>query len=362
MVGVKKVLMVVTVPFDSYGIGTVVKNYVKELHNSVSFDFLLCSGGDPENIQFIKSINGRIVNLHCSRLRNPLTYTNKLRIFLKSHRYDVIHVNGNSGTMFFEIHAAKMAGVTVRIAHCHNSDCRYKILHYLLKSRLNHELTDGIACSQKAGEWLFSRKFTILNNAIQTEKYKFDSNLRNELRKKYGYEDKTVLLNVGRLTNQKNQRFIIDLLPDLISLNPRIRLCIVGDGELEEELQEYAKTLGVTEYVTFAGKQENAQFFYSMADIFLFPSIFEGLGLVLIEAQAAGLPSVASEAVPRETRLTNTVRYLELNKSVWLNAVSSIKCLDSESRIKASMLAREQIKEKGYDIGENAKQLLNFYI
>lgn len=358
----KKVLMIITVPFDGYGIGMVVKNYTAQLNKEVDFDFVLCSGGSDENYQYIKDIGSQVVEIPANRLRNPIRYMKSLTNIIIENAYDVVHVHGNSGTMFFDIHAAKKAGIPIRIAHCHNSFCKFRILHYLLKPFLNQEITLGIACSKIAGKWVFSKDFIVMNNAINAEKYSFSELYREQIRTELNVKDRYVILNVGRLVEQKNQEFLLDIMPEIVAKKENTVLILVGDGVLEQKLRERSKELNISNNVFFLGKRNDVERIYSAADCFAFPSLYEGLGLGLVEAQASGLRCVASTNVPQEANVTEKVSYISLeNVDEWVELLIKENCKSVNERQQISFDSCKSIKQKNYDIKEEAKKLKKLY-
>jgi len=358
----KKVLIINIIRFSRYGIGAVIKNYCWRLKEHYEFDFLLCAGAEQENFDFIKQIGGRALTLRCSRNKQPISYVVQLTKLIKKNKYDIVHVHGNSATMFFDIHAAKKAGVPMRIAHSHSSSGKYKMLHYVLKKPLSKEMTVGVACSEQAGRWAFEREFVVLNNAIETEKFSFNTSLRDELREKYNLEDKFVLLNVGRLNRLKNQWFLLELLQSLSGSREDMVLVLIGDGEYEESLKIQAEKLKVTDKVLFLGKRDNIHDFYNIADMFVFPSEYEGFGLVLVEAQASGLVCVASTGVPVETNICDKVTYINVSDYMgWKNKLEEADRISDKSRMISSQNAIVKLKQNGYDVKLNAERLMNIY-
>ena len=355
----KKVLHVITTPFTLNGISSVVKNYTGILADKYQFDFLLCRGSDTEGFQFIKSIGGKVVVVNINRNRKPIKYMKELSKELKKRNYDAVHVHGNSGTMFFDIHAAKMVKVPMRIAHCHSTSSVSKLLHSLLKPFLNMELTHCVACSKEASKWIFTKDAVILNNAIKTENYGFSAESRNSLRKELGVDGKFVILMVGHFTREKNFGFMIDRFAEVVSKKPDSALVIVGDGKLRGEYEKQIAELGLSDKVIMPGKKSDANRYYSMADAFVLPSVFEGLGMVLVEAQGSGVPCFASMGVPKEANVADGVTYLSLeNPKDWTDALLNVKVQDRE---KVSAEAISKIKAGGYDVAENAKVLDEIY-
>lgn len=357
-----KVLVIVTTPFDTYGVGVLIRNYTTELLNHADFNFVLCAGCDDVGSKFIKDNNIKTIDIKYSRLHHPLAYFSCLKREMLKGEFDVVHAHGNSGTLFFEMYAAKKAGIKVRIAHCHNNSCKYKLLHYLLKPFLNRLYTHAVACSEQAANWLFTKSSIVLNNAIQTLDYSFSQSRRDQIRQEYGLNNSFTILNAGRLTFQKNQIFLLHLMNKLAKLNTNVKLLLVGDGELHKEYRDYIVQHNLSSYVKLAGKQDNISAFYHAADLFVFPSVFEGLGLVLIEAQASGLDCVASDKVPIEANAANAVKYLNLDEKLWVDEIlMRKKDYDLNKRENKSKESVRLIQQNGYDINLNAQKLLEIY-
>ena len=357
----KRVLVIMTTPFDGYGISVVVKNYCYHLKDLVCFDFLLCAGCSENENAFFQNNSFNTFVPGISRNKHPLLYRKWLKSFILSNRYDVVHAHGNSGTLFFDISAAKKANVEIRIAHCHNSSCNHKLVHYLLKRSLNRIATIKLACSDLAGKWLFGKGYLVLNNAIDADSFSFSPVVRDELRKNLNLCEEKVLLNVGRLHKQKNQLFLINVMQKLLSLDKSFKLIIVGDGPLRERIETEIATLRLEKSVILSGKKDEVKDFYSCADLFLFPSLYEGLGLVAVEAEASGLTVLASKNVPNEINITSNVCFLDLDIEKWAEAIIKHFKIKKIDREKTSETACFKIRANNYDIKTNSKTLLNIY-
>ncbi len=356
----KKVLLLITVPFDGYGISKIVFDYALNIKENCELHFFLCQGGLETEITKIHDNGFKLITNKYSRLKQVIHYLKYLNCIVKNGNYDAVHVHGNSGTMFLEIHTAKKCGVPIRIAHCHNDSCNFKIAHYLLKPFLNKEMTVGLACSNQAARWCFNSNYHVLNNAINLEHYAFSADERKSFRDKYHLDDKVVLLNIGRLTEQKNQSFLLDLMNELKG-DSKFQLLIYGDGELESELKEKISKLKL-DNVSLMGKTSDLSSVYSGADLFLFPSIYEGLGLVAIEAQASGLSCIASTKVPLEANAGNAICYCDLDdRTAWLNEIKRIRIIDKNERVRICFDNQGKIAMNGYDIKQNSIELTKIY-
>lgn len=319
-----KVLVVNTANTLFNGITSVIMNYVRRTCEVIRYDFVLCGKVEKGFADELRILGGNVFLPPCSRVKKPLTYASWLTKILAENKYDVIHVHGNSGTMYFEIHAAKKAGVPVRVAHSHSTSCKFMVAHKILKPLLNRDLTHALACSDMAGKWLFTGDFTVLPNGIDVEKFAFSKEVRDEYRRKLELEDKLVIGHVGYMDTEKNHMFLLRVLQKLVKEHPEARLLLIGDGRLRPEIESFIKEHHLEEYVQVLGKRADVAQLYQCMDVFVFPSKFEGLGIVLIEAQTAGLPCVASTGVPQAANVLKRVEYCgieDLDIDSWCSAI-----------------------------------------
>ena len=200
------VLQIVNANFGYDGISTVAKSYYRNIsRNDFKVDFLTINHGDLDFEKEVISKGNRFICLEM-RNKNPFKYMHELRKVIKSNNYDIIHVHGNSATMFIDLFPAKQEKVRCRIAHSHNTKCDHSIIHKILYPLFKRVYTVGFACSEDAGKFLFEdNAFQVINNGIDCEKYKFNNSVRQSIREKYKLSSKIVIGNIGRLTYQKNQ-------------------------------------------------------------------------------------------------------------------------------------------------------------
>lgn len=288
-----------------------------------------------------------------SRKYSPMHYMKKLATVLKMEKYDVIHVNGNSSTMAMELVTAKLVGVPSRIAHVHTTRSKYPYANVVLHPIFATSYTTALAVSKQAGDWLYGKNYTLLNNAINTAKYKFNVDVREKMRKKYELTGKFVIGTVGKLNPPKNHIHLLQTFAEYSKKDETAMLVIAGGGELEQHLKAKAAELGVASKVIFLGMYSDIAGILQAFDAFVFPSLFEGLGLAIIEAQAAGLPCVASTAVPQETNVTPYISYLDLDSdtAVWVDKIAETKVqMLNTDRLSISEKARECIREHRWDV------------
>lgn len=299
-----KILTVITTAFVPYGgLTTVAMNYYRNIDRSIfKIDFAstnTCSDGLTEELRESGSMYYKLPN----RTRTPFFYMKELYKICKG--YDVIHIHGNSATTVLELIPAKCAGIKKRIVHIHNTKSDHHLAHRFLYPLMRRLMTDAVACSKASGEWIFRDVYyTVLNNAIELNRYNYSDEFRNSVRKEYGIErDALVIGHVGKLVEQKNHLFLIDVFKKITEKNERANLLLVGDGVMRKALEEKIKSLGIDTKVFFAGMQENSSRFLSAMDIIAFPSLWEGLPLSLLEAQANGLPCIASDVITPDVNM-----------------------------------------------------------
>lgn len=356
-----RVLHVIT-GMGSGGAEAFIMNMFRNIDNKqVVFDFLLRS---EENMyeDEIKSLGGKIYIMppYPNKLVSNYIQTKK---FLKEHKeYKIIHVHGNAFIYISALLIARLKNVPCRIMHSHNTDAGrpiYRIVHKVNKIFMNFLVTDRFACSDKAGKWMFgNRSFLKVNNGIDVDKFVYNEEIRSKVRKKYNVDKDTVLIgHVGRFLKVKNHSYIIDIFNEYIKQNKNSKLMLIGDGPEFETINEKVKGLGLKDKVIFLSKINNVNEMMQAMDIFLFPSIHEGLALVSVEAQTAGLPCIMSDTITNESIITNLVevKSIDLEPREW--AISIDKNMKKYTR--KSM--KKIIEDNGYSSKYSAKILENFY-
>jgi glycosyltransferase involved in cell wall biosynthesis len=357
-----RVLHVVT-QMTRGGLETMLMNYDRHIdHNKVQFDFLEHRNAVTDYDREILELGGRIYRL--PRL-NPMSpkYLKALDRFFAEHPdYRIVHVHLDcmSG---IPLKYAKKYSVPIRIAHAHSSNetknAKYplKLLH---KQFVPKYATHFFACGEAAGRWMFGvHAFSILNNAVDADSFIFNDNTGKQYRNLLDIDPSTLLLgHVGRFSQEKNHGFLIDVFSELVKLHLDSKLLLVGQGDLEQTIRDKVKSLGLSGRVIFAGVRSDVNALMQAMDVFVFPSLFEGLGIVAVEAQAAGLPCVVSNRVPRECEKTDglvTFLPLEAGAEQWAKQILSIA--GTERRDTST-----EIKANGFDIRENAAKLQQFYL
>lgn len=304
------------------------------------------------------------------RQQNLVQNHRMFRELVRKRRYDVIHFNLFQGLSLQYVHIAKQEGVPVRIAHSHNTALRksrtrwVKLLLHRLGVRLyTGDATNLWACSNVAAEFLFDAKvrerkgYCFIANGIETERFQFRAKVRESIRKELGLSDSFVIGNVGRLCNQKNQSFLLDIFVEFERTNPNSSLLLVGEGENEQELKDKALRLAIERKVIFYGVSNRIDELLCAMDVFVFPSIFEGLGIVAIEAQASGIRVLASENVPQEAAVSDLFCKMgstNLAKD-WANEIGKQRNVVRENYANV-------IKNAGFNISDVANKIQEMYL
>lgn len=318
-----------------------------------------------------EGIKEKIENLGCKIFRIPyLRYPSRrkrkiLEEFLRTNDYNIVHAHIMVTFHSDVLRAAKKVGIPVRIAHSHNivsskAKLTTKILHRIYRPVLLHNATDFFACGKSAGESLFGskHKYIVIKNGIDLNKFSFENSKRIQIRNELNLNNKELLIgSVGRLSIQKNYSFLLPVFGRIIKKNLNCRLLLVGEGEELEKLKKQAQDLSIEDHVIFYGNSNDVPGMMSAMDVFVLPSLFEGFTLVLLEAQAMGLPCVASNKIPTEVNLTETVNFLSLEESIetWCNTILK------EGVMKRRYDNHNILYDKGYDIGQTSLLLKKWY-
>ena len=346
---------------NNAGTERVILNLYKNIDRSVvQFDFLVEKPGEIDSL--IKKMGGKIYYLYSDS--KTLYYKELLKFFKNHPEYKIIHTHTHK-RMNLVLKAAKKCNVKCRIAHSHNARNDLSKILWKIKGLSNYSIeknaTDFFACSENAARWLFSHKYkqcNILLNGINLEDYCFDKSKREKIRQDLNINaDDFVMVHVGRFAKQKNHEFLVKILEQFNKKNKKWKMIFVGIGPLQDEIIEKIDNLGLSDHVSFLGNRNDVNDILSCSDSFVFPSLHEGLGIVVIEAQANGLPCIVSDAVPKEADLhLGLLHTLSLSDSVdyWVECISRY-C--NENRL----LTQDQINNNCYNIKTIAKSMQNFY-
>ncbi|BDR53861.1 putative glycosyltransferase EpsF [Bombiscardovia nodaiensis] len=361
-----RVLVLIT-KMDRGGAETFVMNYLRNFDRSkVQYDFLVNRQEPGDYEDEIQDLGGRIFRMCPMYPQYFSQYKREFRQFLVEHpEYTIIHSNLEERS-YFPLRVAADMHVPVRIAHAHSArhdfDIKTPFREYF-RHRIGPYPTDKFACSRQAGVWLYGGKgveaknFKVVRNAIDLKKYSFNRAIRDKYRAKLGLQNKLVIGNVGRLSKEKNHLFLLQTFQQIHQRNPNSALLLVGGGPLQESLARKVHELGLSDSVHFTGSVPDVWSYLQAMDVFVFPSSFEGLGMSVIEAQAAGLPCIVSDRVPHEVQMTENVEFFSLKDSVsrWSREAMQLSTFRRKDEVSA-------VRAHGYDIATEAKKLQNFYL
>ena len=327
----------------------VVLNYCSRMRD-IHFDLLYQYEPNPQILERFHEAGINCIQIP-DKVHHPLKHLWTMYKIFRQGKYDVVHCHLDWFLNSYVCFIALLAGIKKRIAHHHqaysiSSNCHSGFLPcqsglragiaYFVKAalcsimRIPCELfaTLWLACGEAAaingwGKRAFVKgKVTILPNAIDPERFMFSEKSRREVRTRYGIKDDDFVVgHVGRFYPQKNHEFLINVFSEVYKQKPNAKLLLLGDGPLQEKIRQKVETLGIAESVIFAGLQKDSAPFYSAMDVFAFPSLWEGLGIVLLEAQYSGLPCVVSDVVPREVDVSSNIVYLQMQKNLWIESL-----------------------------------------
>ena len=351
---------------DRGGAETMVMNYYRHIdRNKVQFDFLVHRDQRGAYDDEIESLGGRIFRMCPVYPQNFLNYKKKLKKFFTEHQeYQIIHSH-MSELGYFAFKEAKRQNIPVRICHAHNAPNNFDakvIVRTYFKHLMMPYITHLFVCGKSAGDWLYGKKnerrFIMMNNAIDAKKYVYSEQTAEEVRKELGVGDCKVIGHIGRFNPQKNHIFLIDIFSEIKKIQPDTKLLLVGGGDGMAEIRHKVERLELTDSVIFTGVRSDVHRLLQAMNVFVFPSLYEGLPVTMVEAQAAGLPCVISDHVPEECIVTQdlvTIQRLSDSPESWAKHIVSRMNTDRKD-------TREEIKAHGFDIAENAKWLEEFYL
>ena len=349
----------------SYNSGacSVVLNYFNQMKDyNIIFDFMVHEKTPDSIRKEIESKGSKIYEMPSLSISHFLGYINRLNVFFKDHtEYKIIHGHIPNAAVFY-LKAAKKAGVKTRIIHSHSSRGSEKII----KNFRNFILTrlgviyanEYFACSKEAAKYMFGSKSEyacIVRNAIDVNKFKFDLNKRNIFREKMNVQDNVLLGHVGRFSSEKNQVFLVQILSELKKRGNKYKLLLIGDGPLKDKLQEYSIKMNVSDLIIYTGVIENVNDYLNAIDVFLLPSLFEGLPVVGIEAQCNGLMCVFSDNISQEVKLIENVNYCSID-----NIDSWIKCIENYNNDDRKELWKI-VECNGFSIINESQKLCSIY-
>ncbi|MCX2719862.1 glycosyltransferase family 1 protein [Lentiprolixibacter aurantiacus] len=373
-----RVLQVLTI-MNRGGAESMIMNYYRNIDRTkVQFDFLLHRKDKGAFDDEIKALGGRIYRLDPINPVRFFKYKKELRHFFKKHQsYSIVHSHLNALSSFV-LEEARRHGVNIRIAHSHtavdpkslnkllkrHTDRKAiikKYLQHMIRQRVARSATHFLTCSSKAGNWLFpgvpKERIQILNNAIDSSNFQYNQETRSKIRKVLGLEGKKIIGHVGIFKEEKNHIFLIDIFKNICQKNNDYHLLLVGDGPLKEKVKTKVEAEKLTKSVSFLGLRADIADLLQGMDLFVFPSIYEGLPVSLIEAQGAGLTIFCSDRVTQEVDITGLIEFIPLKKdpAFWADKILSAPKYSRKNTL-------IELQKGKYDIKENARLLSDFYL
>jgi len=357
----KIAVAMITTDLRMNGISTMMMNY--------------CSNIDLNKFE-IKIIAGKPIFDICEKRANqlgisivtlPSRRTNTLKFYcalwkeLYHNQYDIVHVHGNSATIADELLIAKLCGITIRIAHSHNTTCTFMRANKILFPLFKRLYTHGLACGKLAGQWLFRNgDFSILPNGFDTKRFYFDEYKREEERRRLGVVAGFVIGNIARFNEQKNHPFLLKIFEYVARIRLDAYLVLVGTGPTFNKIQRMIEVHPFKERIITYGETNETEKVYSAMDVFVLPSKFEGLVIALLEAQVSGLPCIVSDTITKETKIGENISFLSLDSSIeqWGEKIVEAAITNEKRKQFKEQYKRQIVK---YDIRENVKELEMLY-
>ncbi|WP_255464387.1 glycosyltransferase family 1 protein [Adlercreutzia sp. ZJ138] len=349
---------------DRGGLETFIMNMYRQINREkVQFDFLCHRQGEHDYDEEIRSLGGRIYRIsRCNPL--SLRYLKELDTFFSKHHYKVVHSHINCMSSL-PLAVARRYGAAVRIAHSHSSrqdkDLKYPI-KLMCKRFIRHNATDLFACGVEAGKWMFgTSNFKVIRNAVDVSSYAFDKSVRSRVRDELEIESNALVIgHVGRFETVKNHAFIISVFATILDACPSAVLVLVGDGALRNNIEKQTISLGIFNSARFLGIRSDVSDLLQAMDCFLMPSIYEGLPLVLVEAQATGLPCLVSDSIPEDCDLGGKLVHrvsLREDVSLWAGRIMAISNVGNDRSRGVSI-----VRQAGFDAHDVSARLQEFYM
>ena len=342
------------------GIENILMNIYRKIDkDKIQFDFLVNGSKDNYYTKEILELGGNVCNVTPKR-KNFIKNMIETKRIMKQGNYDIVHIHQDS-MIAFGIWCSKKAKVKVIFTHAHTTSAigwYRKLITKLARKYISKNSNLRFACSDAAAKWIYGNKidYILFKNAIDASKFRYNDCNYLKVRKKLNInENEFVIGTCGRLSIEKNQKFLIEVFAEIKKVNLKSKLIIIGDGDEKNNLINLSKKLGIYDDILFTGLVENVEFYYNAMDCFVLPSFYEGLPLVGIEAQSAGLPCFFSSGVTEQIKVTNNVFFLNLNegKKIWAKKISQCDIKRTDNY--------EKIRESGYDIGSNVTFLQSKY-
>ena len=360
-------IAVIVGKMNSGGKKNLIMEYYRHIDRTkVQFDFICDSDSQAIPYEEIEKLGGRVYEI--APYQNIVKNMLDMYRICKNNKYPILHAY-NSTMNVFPMFVAKMAGVPVRVSEslsmAHDND-KKTVLKKILRPMSRWFANHFMSCGEDCGRWQFGDDFfdagkvDVFKTAINTEFNSYDENARKSTRKEYGWCDKIVIGHIGRFTAQKNSIRLIDIFAAIVKKEPRAVLCLIGDGELKEEMFSRIKEHGIEKQINYLGRREDIQPFYNAMDCFLLPSLYEGLPVVGLEAESCGLPMFFSTEVTREANACELGHFIDLadDDDYWADRILEA-CRANTHRRRSYA---KEVAEAGFDSYSEAKRLQDYYL
>lgn len=352
------------------GIETFIMNLYRSIDRSkIQFDFVDFSEKGLYYENEIKQMGGNIYKV-VSRRKNWVKNKKMLEKIIEENDYKIIHYNTNTLSYYTPVEIALKKNIKI-ILHSHSEWKGKKLktillhkIHYFKFLKASNKIIK-LACSNEAGKYLFGNKeFKIIKNGIDIDKFRFDYNKRIETRKKLKIgENTTVIGHVGAFRKEKNHKLLIDVYNEYLKINENSILVLLGEGPLKNQIKAKVRKLGIENKVEFLGNIDNVEYFYPAFDIFLLPSLFEGLAIVLIEAQTSGVNCLISNTITKESKINSNVVRFDINRNAkdWADEIEKLqKSVINRTKINSNLLQWDK-KYLAAEMEEIYTNLVNKY-
>lgn len=345
------------------GAETMIMQYLRQLVKNPTFEFSILVHGDEKG-DYDDEIRSMGVPIYHAPIRGqyPFTYSRSVANILSEHPVDIIHCNMDNSSGYF-LKIAKQCGIKVRIAHSHTTRILAtnpikKIIGKISKWQIHNVATHRLACSKKAGDWLFGQdKYRIINNAIDLDSYRFNPEIRTRVREKLGLAENTLAVcHIGSFTYPKNHEGLLHIFRALKEERPNSKLILAGVGPLMEQTKEQAGRMNLKDDIVFLGLCKDIPALLQAADVYVMPSLMEGLPVSGIEAQAAGIPCFFSDTITPEICMTKTAKQLPLHATdVWISELKNVQFYRDYAA------SYNSLTKRGYNIKNETSVLEDFY-
>lgn len=354
---------------DIGGISNVILNYYKNIdREKFQFDFVIPPSDIGPNGKALEGLGGTFYTLP-KKSENLLGFVKGLRKLIKQNHYDVVHAHHHD-TSYVSLFAAMTCGVKCRVAQSHS----YMVKGNSFKTKLRrnvavllNDLSSNLrfACTDEAADYLFGRRLkhlfpvTLLPNGVVPENFVFCEQARNQAREELGIESSTLVFGiVARISAEKNHKFLINVLSEILKIRKDVKLLVVGDGPIKEEVEDYARISGVSENAIFAGRRPDLLNMLCAMDVFTLPSFYEGSPVSAVEAYATGLPVVLSSRITKDLHVFNNIAYLDIDETSYDKWANTINDLATKGRNTNAIV---KINEKGFNVSDISRLLGDSY-